>query len=242
MGDGQARPELRGRRREGEVLDRLVAGARSGRSQVLVLRGEAGVGKSALLGYVEDRATGCRVERAAGVESEMELAFAGLHQLCTPMLASVERLPEPQRAAIRTALGLEPGPVPDRFLVGLALLGLLADAAEERPLVCLVDDAQWLDRASAQALGFAARRLLAESVALVFAVREPSGGDELDGLADLVVDLLSELLYLSEAGDVLFSQFRIVADAGAALGSPKAHRCSNDGCCNTRISTTCFTR
>jgi DNA-binding CsgD family transcriptional regulator len=168
-------------------LDRLLAGVRAGESQVLVLRGEAGVGKTALLEYLIGQASGCRIERAAGVESEMELAFAGLHQLCAPMLGSLGRLPDPQQAAIGTAFGLGDGPAPDRFLLGLALLGLLAEVAEEGPLVCLVDDAQWLDRASAQALAFAARRLLAESVALVFVVREPSDEQQLVGLPDLVV-------------------------------------------------------
>ena len=187
MLDGHARPRLRGRRAECEALDRLLADVRAGQSQVLVLRGEAGVGKTALLDYVEERASGCRVERAAGVESEMELAFAGLHQLCAPVLGSATHLPEPQRLAIGTAFGLDGGTAPDRFLVGLALLGLLSEVARDRPLVCLVDDAQWLDRASAQALGFAARRLLAESVALVLVVREPSDEHELAGLPEMVV-------------------------------------------------------
>jgi predicted ATPase len=123
--------------------------------------------------------------RAVGVESEMELAFAGLHQLCVPMLGRLDGLPDPQRDALQTAFGLSPGAVPDRFLVGLAVLSLLSDAAEERPLLCVVDDAQWLDRASAQALAFAARRLLAESIVKVFATREPS--EEFKGLPELVV-------------------------------------------------------
>jgi DNA-binding CsgD family transcriptional regulator len=154
-----------------------------------VLRGEPGVGKSALLEHMVERAAGCRVARAAGVQSEMELAFAGLHQLCGPMLDRVERLPDPQRDALRVAFGISGGSAPDRFLVGLAVLGLLSEAADERPLVCLVDDAQWLDRASAQALAFAARRLVAESVAIVFAAREP--GAELAGLPELLVDGLT---------------------------------------------------
>ena len=187
MLDGHAGPRLRGRRRECEALDRLLVDLRAGQSQVLVFRGEAGVGKTALLDYVGERASGCRVERAAGVESEMELAFAGLHQLCAPVLGSLTQLPEPQRLAIGTAFGLDGGAAPDRFLVGLALLGLLSEVARERPLVCLVDDAQWFDRASAQALAFAARRLLAESVALVFVVREPSDEREMVGLPEMVV-------------------------------------------------------
>jgi DNA-binding CsgD family transcriptional regulator len=180
------------RRSEREALDRLLAGVRAGQSQVLVLRGEAGVGKSALLEYLRERASGCRLARAAAVESEMELAFAGLHQLCAPFLDRVERLPEPQRDALGTAFGLSAGPAPDRFLVGLAVLGLLSEVAEERPLVCLIDDAQWQDRASAQALAFVARRLLAESVALVFAVRGPGEERELAGLPELVVEGLGE--------------------------------------------------
>ena len=153
----------------------------------MVLRGEAGVGKTALLDYLHEGSSGCRIARAAAVESEMELAFAGLHQLCMPMLDRRDRLPGPQRAALGTAFGLDAGAAPDRFLVGLALLGLLSEVAREQPLVCLFDDAQWLDRASAQALAFAARRLLAESVALVFVVREPDDERELAGLPELVV-------------------------------------------------------
>lgn len=152
-----------------------------------MVRGEPGVGKSALLEYMLGRASGCRVARAAGVQSEMELAFAGLHQLCAPMLDSAERLPGPQRDALGTAFGRSLGNPPDRFLVGLAVLGLLAEVARERPLVCVVDDAQWLDRASAQALAFVARRLGAESVALVFAARGPNEAPELTGLAELAV-------------------------------------------------------
>jgi DNA-binding CsgD family transcriptional regulator len=175
----------RGRRRECDALDRLLADVRAGRSRVLVVRGEAGIGKTALLDHLAAGASGCRVARAAGVESEMELAFAGVHQLCVPLLDRLPRLPEPQREALATAFGLSAlraGAAPDRFLVGLAVLGLLSDAAAKRPLVCLIDDAQWLDRASAQVLAFVARRLLAESVALVFAVREPGGG-QADGQA-----------------------------------------------------------
>ena len=148
------------------------------------------MGKTALLDYLAGRASGCRVARAAGVQSEMELAFAGLHQLCAPMLDHAESLPGPQREALRTAFGLSPGPVPDRFLMGLAVLGLLSETAGERPLVCVVDDQQWLDRASAQALGFAARRLAADPVGLVFAARVP--GEDVAGLPELVVEGLAE--------------------------------------------------
>src|SRR5262245_9934199 len=172
---------------ERDVLERLVAEARAGESRVLVLRGEAGVGKTALLGHLSALAGGCRVARAVGVESEMELPFAGLHALCAPMLDRLGSLPSPQRGALGTAFGLSEGPPPDRFLVGLAVLSLLADAAEERPLVCIVDDAQWLDRVSAQTLAFVARRLLAERVGLVFGLRESGGEHELDGLPALVV-------------------------------------------------------
>ena len=171
-----------GRRHECEVLDRLLEAVRGGQSGALVVRGAAGVGKSALLDYVAERASGCRVARAAGVQSEMELAYSGLNQLCASMLDRVDRLPAPQRDALRTALGLAAGAAPDRFLVGLAVLSLLSDVAREEPLVCLVEDAQWLDRASAQILAFVARRLVAESVALVFAVRESRGDGDLSGL------------------------------------------------------------
>jgi DNA-binding CsgD family transcriptional regulator len=188
-----ARPGARlyGRRAECQALDRLLTDVRAGRSRVLVLRGEAGSGKSALLDYLARRApdAGCRVARAAGVRSEMELAYAGLHQLCAPMLNSAERLPVPQRDALRSASGLAAGP-PNRFLVGLAVLNLLAGAAGERPLICLIDDEQWVDRASAQTLGFAARRLGADPVGLVFAARDP--GAELAGLPELEVDGLPD--------------------------------------------------
>ena len=169
------------------MLDRLLEELRAGASSVLVLRGEAGVGKSALLEYLLERTSGCRVALAAGVESEMELAYAGLHQLCAPMLDGLERLPAPQRDALGTAFGLRAGDAPDRFLVGLAVLSLLSDVAVERPLVCVVDDAQWLDKASAQVLAFVARRLVAESVAVVFAVRDSLDEHELTGMAELEV-------------------------------------------------------
>src|SRR6478609_103940 len=162
---------LRDRYVECEVLDRLVDAVRAGKSQTLVVRGEAGVGKTVLLDYLVGRASRFRVARVGGVQSEMELAFAGLHHLCAPMLDRFEGLPSPQRDALGTVFGLRAGPAPDRFLVGLAVLSLLAEVARERPLVCLVDDVQWLDRASTQAMTFVARRLVAESVALVFAAR-----------------------------------------------------------------------
>src|SRR3954451_17790433 len=182
---------LLGRHRESTTLDRLLDVVRAGESRALVIRGDPGVGKTALLEYVVQRATGCRVAQAAGVQAEMELAFAGLHQLCAPMLDRLGRLPDPQRDALGSAFGLSAGHAPDGFLVGLAVLSLLAEVSEERPLVCLVDDAQWLDHASAQALAFVARRLVAESVGVIFAVRT-GGGEALTGLPELVVGGLSD--------------------------------------------------
>jgi len=183
---------LTDRRSECDALDRLIGTVRTGQSQALVVRGDPGVGKTMLLDYLAGQAagSGCRVARVMGVQPEMELAFAGLHQLCAPMLSRAERLPGPQLEALRVAFGLSTGPRPDRFLVGLAVLSLLSEGAGERPLVCLIDDEQWLDRASAQALGFAARRLAADPVGLVFAAREPSA--DLAGLPELVVAGLSE--------------------------------------------------
>jgi DNA-binding CsgD family transcriptional regulator/tetratricopeptide (TPR) repeat protein len=178
--------KLVGRHTECGVLDRLVEAVRAGESRAIVLSGEAGVGKTALLDYVAEELSDCRIARAAGVQSEMELPFAALHQLCAPMLGHIQRLPEPQRDALRIAFGMSSGPAPDRFLVGLAVLSLLADVAEQQPLVCLVDDEQWLDRSSAQVLGFVARRLVAESVGLVFVARIPS--IDLAGLSELEVE------------------------------------------------------
>jgi DNA-binding CsgD family transcriptional regulator len=182
-----SRATLLDRDHERSTLDELVAETRAGRSRVLVLRGEPGVGKTALLGYLAATAEGCRIARVSGVESEMELAFAGLHALCTPMLGRLGHLPIPQRDALNTAFGVSVGNPPDRFLVGLAILSLLADAAEEQPLVCIVDDAQWLDQVSVQVLAFVARRLLAERVGLVFAQREAGDAHELKGLPELVI-------------------------------------------------------
>src|SRR5689334_17773265 len=183
--DGPAQV-LHDRRNEREALGRLLEAVRGGQSRTLVISGEPGVGKTALVEFAIGSASGFRVVRAVGVESEMELAFAALHQLCAPLLDRLDGLPAPQQDALGVAFGLRAGDAPDRFLVGLAVLSLLAEAAEEQPLVCVVDDAQWLDRASVQALVFVARRLLAESVALLFATRDPSG--ELEGLPSLVVE------------------------------------------------------
>ena len=179
-------PLLRGRRDESAVLDGLLAGARGGHSGVLVLRGEAGFGKTSLLEHAIESASDLTVLRAVGVESQVELAFAALHQLCAPVLDGLGRLPGPQRDALAITFGLSAGPVPDRFFVGLAMLSLLSEAAQERPLLCVIDDAQWLDRASGQALAFAGRRLLAESLVVLFAARTPT--DELAGLPELSVE------------------------------------------------------
>ena len=183
-------PELTGRRGERNVLGGLVDAVRAGESRVLALRGDPGVGKSVLLDYLVAQASECRVARAAGVQSEMELAFAGLHQLCAPMLDHLDRLPEPQHDALRTVFGLRAGPPPDRFLVGLGVLSLLSEVAGEQPLICVIDDEQWLDRASAQTLGFVARRLATDPVGLVLAARMP--GEELAGLPELTIDGLRE--------------------------------------------------
>jgi DNA-binding CsgD family transcriptional regulator len=183
---------LLGRRSDCRMLDQLIASVQAGQSRVLVLRGEAGIGKTALLHYLRTRASGCRIARAAGVESEMELAFAGLHQLCAPMLGDLQRLPSPQQDALKVAFGLEAGDAPDPFLVALAALSLLAEVAEASPLVCLIDDAQWLDQASTRTLTFVARRLLAERIAMVFAVRESREPGALDHLPELVVKPLGD--------------------------------------------------
>jgi DNA-binding CsgD family transcriptional regulator len=189
--DGPGRAlSLTDRHTERRVLDRFVAGVRDGQGSALVVRGDPGVGKTVLLEYLAARATGCRVARVVGVQSEMELAFAGLHQLCAPLLDRAGHLPEPQHEALRTVFGLAAGPPPDRFLVGLAVLGLLSEAAADRPLICVVDDQQWLDQASAQALGFAARRLAADPVGLVFAARVP--GRDVAGLPELAVGGLAD--------------------------------------------------
>jgi len=186
-------PVLRGRTSECARLDELLSAVRRGESGTLVLRGEAGMGKTALLDYASRLCEGCRVIRAGGVESEMELPFAALHQLCVPLLDGVESLAAPQRDALRTALGLMSGPRPDRFLVGLAMLTLLSDAAEPQPLICIVDDAQWLDRCSAQVLSFVARRLHAESVIVLFADRDHDQPTELAGLPELALRRLSDI-------------------------------------------------
>jgi DNA-binding CsgD family transcriptional regulator len=181
-----------GRASERDVFDQLLDNVRAGQSAVLVVRGEAGIGKTALLRYGARQASGFRVAQVAGVEAEMELPFAAVHQLCARMFDRLDELPKPQRDALRVALGLSSGDAPDRFLVALAVLSLLAATAEERPLLCLVDDAQWLDGASEQVLGFVARRLLAESVAIVFAVRETGTRRVFAGMPELPLRGLDE--------------------------------------------------
>ena len=230
---GAPERRLYGRHHEREVLDRLLAGVRAGRSEVLVVRGEAGAGKTALLEYLLACASGCQVARAAGVEPETELPFAGLHQLCAPFLDRLGRLPGPQRDALGTAFSLRDGNPPDRFVAGLAVLSLLCAVAGNQPLVCVVDDAQWLDRPSAQALGFAANHLAAAPVAMIFAMRPPAGGPDvtglggLSGLAELRVGGLADgdartLLEATVPG-LLGEQIRdrIVAETG---GNPGALR------------------
>jgi hypothetical protein len=214
---------LADRRAECAALDRLVEAVSVGESRALVVHGEPGAGKTVLLDYLAEQAAGCQMARVAGVQSEMELAFAGLHQVCAPLLDRLEVLPRPQAEAVRTAFGLSAGPVPDRFLVGLAVLSLLAEVAAKQPLMCLVDDAQWLDQASAQLLTFVARRLDAESVGLVFGTRIPGG--DLAGLPELVVGGLPEsearaLLDAVLAGPIdARVREQIVAEAG---GNPLA--------------------
>ena len=181
-----------GRTQERERLDGMLAEARGGRSAVLVIRGEPGIGKTALLRYAARQASGLRITEVQGIQAEMELPFAGIHRLCSPMLGGVEVLAEPQQHAIRVALGVSPGNSPDRFLIAVAVLNLLSATAEERPLLVLVDDAQWLDAASLESLGFVARRLAGESIAMIFTLREPIATRALDGLPQLWLGGLDE--------------------------------------------------
>jgi hypothetical protein len=221
------RTGLLDRRVERAAVDRVFDRARAGNSAVLVVRGEPGIGKTVLLDYAVRRASasGLRVVRAWGVESEMELAYAGLHQLCVPMLDRLEQLPRPQRDALAVAFGMREGQAPDRFLVGVAVLGLLAATADGQPLACVVDDAQWLDRSSVQCLAFAARRLLAEPIALILAVREPGDDQELAGLPGLTVTGLghddARTLLATAVGGRVDAEVRdrIVAETG---GNPLA--------------------
>jgi DNA-binding CsgD family transcriptional regulator len=216
---------LRGRDSECARLDELLGAVGRGESGALVLRGEVGMGKTALLDYAASQSEGCTVVCAVGVESEMELPFASLHQLCLPLLEGLEQLPPPQRDALRTAFGLSSSPRPDQFLVGLAVLTLLSDAADGQPVICLVDDAQWLDRCSAHVLSFVARRLQAESVLMLFAERDQDQPTELAGLPELALEPLStadarELLAASVVGPLDERVgLRIVAEA---RGNPLA--------------------
>ncbi|GIM91995.1 helix-turn-helix transcriptional regulator [Paractinoplanes toevensis] len=200
------RTRLRGRADECAVLDDLVSSTRRGESRSLVVRGEAGIGKTALLGHLVESASDLLVVRAAGVESEMELAYAGLHQLCGPLLDRLDRLPDPQRQSLEIVFGLRPGPAPDRFLIGLAVLSLFTAVAEQRPLLCVVDDAQWLDVTSGLTLAFVARRLLAEPVGMVFAARE--SGDVLGHLPELAVRGIGD----ADARALLRSAVRVKLD------------------------------
>ena len=185
---------------EAGALDRMLAAVRDGLSGVLVLRGEPGIGKTALLDWAAEQATDMQVARTVGIESEMDLGFAGLHQLLIPFLGGLDRLPGPQRDALSAVFGLVAGAAPDRFLVGLATLTLITAAAAERPVLCVVDDAQWLDRVSVEVLGFVARRLFADRVGMLFSVRE---GERravvLERLPELTIDALPE----EAAGELL---------------------------------------
>jgi DNA-binding CsgD family transcriptional regulator len=216
---------LWGRRRQCAVLDGMLADVRAGRSRAVVVRGEPGIGKSALLGYAADAAQDFLMARAEGVESEMELPFAALQQLCARMMSRLDRLPGPQRDALGVAFGLRSGAAPDRFLVGLAVLGLLGEVAADQPLLCLIDDAQWLDQASAQALAFVARRLDAESVALIFGTRDPGPAGDLAGLPGLALEGLSETDARTLLASVVRGRLdervrdRIIAESG---GNPLA--------------------
>ncbi len=185
-------PGFVGRSSERDLLDGMLSSVRAGESKVLVIRGEAGIGKTALLRYAARQSSGLRVAELKAVEAEMELPFAGIHQLSATMLDRLDALPAPQRGALGVALGLAAGEAPERFLVGLAVLSLLAAVAEERPLLCLVEDAQWLDAASSQILGLVSRRVRAESVAIVVAVREPAAVHDFDGLSELRLEGLPE--------------------------------------------------
>lgn len=225
-----ARPVLRGRDQELAALEGVLATARAGGSAVLVVRGEPGIGKTALLQNAAARATGFRTAAIAGVESEMELPFASLHQLFAPLLGRLDGLPGPQQDALSVAFGLRAGAVPNRFLVGLAALSLLAGAAQERPLACFVDDAQWLDAGSRQVLAFVARRLMAEPVALVLAVREPDDDPGLAGLPALAVEGLSE----PDAAPCWTRRSAYRSTRWCGTGSSPRHTATRWCCCTCR--------
>ena len=197
---------------------------------MLVIRGEAGVGKSALLRYAADRASGFQVADVLGVESEMELPFAGLHQLCAPMLRRIDALPKPQQSALSVALGTASGDAPDRFLVALGALTLLSETAEQKPFLCFVDDAQWLDDASRQVLGFVARRLLAEPVALAFAIREPNSDVDLAGLPEMWLDGLAD----EHAHALLGAAIAAGSTNGSEIGSSPRRAGTRSPCSSSR--------
>ncbi|WP_204772953.1 helix-turn-helix transcriptional regulator [Leifsonia flava] len=219
--------DLIGREQECARLADLVARVRGGNSETLTLIGEAGIGKSALLDYVGDRARGLSVIGVVGVESEMELAYAGVHQLCAPLLEHVDGIPEPQREALTTAFGISSGRTPDRFLVGLAVLSLLSEAAQQLPVICLVDDIQWLDEASIQTIAFVARRLRADAVGIVLAQRDTAVQADLTGLPRLPIRGLSDVDARALLTSVVTGPLdesvreRIVAETG---GNPLAIR------------------
>lgn len=222
---GSGRLILVGRERECAAIDQALLAARGGESTTLMIRGDPGMGKTALLAYAEERSAGTSVLRAGGIEGESDLAFAGLHALLRPIVAKLDELPETQAGALGGALGLAESRGTDRFLVSAATLSLLAAAADERPVVCLIDDAQWLDPESADALLFSARRFSAEPVAIVFAAREgESRRFPAPGLAELVLEPLheeavSELLIRSapSAGESARNWLRV-----QAAGNPLA--------------------
>src|SRR5580693_4570645 len=208
MESPDGRTVLRGRAVALAALERLLDEARAGRGGALVLQGEAGIGKTALLQFASDHATGFRLLRAEGAEFEMELPFAALHQLCLPVLERLEFLPEPQRDAMTAAFGLRVAPAPGPFMVGAGLTSLLSDVADEGPLLCVLDDAQWLDQASARALAFAVRRIDGERVAMLFARRDARPGDALQGLPSLELDGRGE----DDARALLASEVHVALD------------------------------
>jgi hypothetical protein len=220
---------LIGRTRERRALAELIDAVREGQSRVLVVRGDAGIGKTALLQDLIASAASVRVVHATGVESEMELPFAALHQLCASMLDGLDALPEPQRDAANIAFGLTSGSSPDRLLIGLAVLNLLAATAEDAPLLCIFDDAQWLDHASALCLSFVARRLLADQIGFVFATRWPT--PELSPFTELAVEGLHE----GDAQTLLSSVLHVAIHERVAIGSSPRHAATRSRSSNGRV-------
>ncbi|MET0700347.1 MAG: AAA family ATPase [Mycobacterium sp.] len=216
---------LIGRQGEQRLLGELVDGVRHGRSGVVVVRGEPGIGKTALLGDVATRHRDFRVIRINGAETEMELAYSGVQQLCDPLMEFSSRIPSPQRTALEVALGLRSGPVPDRLLVGLAVLTLVSEAGNDHAMMCLIDDAQWVDDASLKVLAIVARRLVADRVAMIFAARDREGAQVLPGFPELRLDGLSATEARNLLNDVFPGQIdervreTVITEAG---GSPLA--------------------